>query len=127
MRIYKLFSTATVATNAASFLTIQQSGRIVFLSSLICVAVTGLGQGIGHEVSFAAVAQSSANDSVGPILENRANITGLTTGAGPGGNYVDQAGISIPVTRGDRLYINAFALGTAPGSFATHTVFVHVA
>jgi hypothetical protein len=126
MRIYKLYSAASTATNSAAVVTIQQSGRITFLSSLVALAVTGLGQGMGHELSFASVAQQSVNDTIGPVLENRAMVTGLTTGAGNGSFEVNQAGISVPVSRGDRIYLNVFAHGTAPGAFVNHVVFIHV-
>lgn len=123
-RAYKLTASVSADTNAAASIIIQQTGWITAILGI--VRQTGTiadGDAARAELSFASTSNLGTNDSVGPIfqVENEASL--VTSGMAQVATQQDITGIMIPVSSGDRLFVNIDITGTTT---CTVTFYVYV-
>jgi len=110
-RIYKLFASASVDTNAAAQLIIQRNGLIT--SVRWCPRITSASGDVSAEIelSLASTGQQTTNDTIGPLSACAVSCDITTSGALTTVSDT-HTGLAIPVLQGDRLYLNFDLTGT---------------
>lgn len=112
-KVYKLYCAVSADTNAAAQVTIQRSGRIVAISLGCALDSVTDNSSAAVELSFSSSAQAATNDTVGPVAMVRPWNNFTTSGnTCPSVDRSNLSGLNIPVSAGDRLYINVDGSGT---------------
>lgn len=123
MRVYKLYAAiSSTGTNLAT-VTMVRPGRIRSIRWASGADVSADNSYSDVELSFQAVSNVNVNDTTGSIDELRSQSNFTTSGQMQGAIH-KQSLVDIPVSAGDRLYLNATNSGTHS---ARVTCFVDVA
>lgn len=112
MRVLKLWCNVSADTDSACYVVLPNPGKIVAVSwhaeitSALAVSSAKL------ELSFSGARQTTVNDATGPISMHACGTTVLTSGGAEAGSNSLLTGVAIPVSGGDKLYLNAEITGT---------------
>jgi len=120
MKVYKLYGSSNDSANAVAQIDIQRPGTIVAI--VMSTSVASAADSIYNwEVSFSSAAQTTVNDTVGPVAQISTRIdTSIDTV--DFANYA--VSTAIPVHTGDRIYLHAVAGSAATSNLCS--VYLHV-
>lgn len=106
-KVYKLYSAGTSSANAVASVQIARRGRITGVFASAYLTSSGAVGRVATELSFSSVAQTTANDTIGPIAQFESN-------AAANSNVPMNVALpmNIGVNAGDRIYVNQVASGS---------------
>lgn len=107
-KTYKLYGTTAASANALATVIIQRSGYIHAIVGNLLLHSSTTGHGARAELSKLSVSQYNTNDTTDVLCELDTLVTNAANGTVNNSKNVAISGLGIPVTAGDRLYLNVY-------------------
>lgn len=110
MSTYQIYGSNTGSADGVASIDIQFDGHIAAWNAWYDSTLTTTADDFaGMEVSFLSVNTATANDARGVIFSLANRLTLVTSGATLASGNGSLGGLSIPVSRGERVYLHLFA------------------